>query len=103
MSKRVEKRFQSSDDVAKEYLREKQDNIAKEKAKSLTYGIRYHSRKKKGEKKRLAQLKAKRWKKKLARMQQAKALEATLGSPSPRKQNRTAEQDSAPSESFSTK
>ncbi len=93
MSKRVEKRFQSSDDVAKEYLTKKQKGIAKEKAKSLTYGIRYYSRKKKGEKQRLAQLKAKRWKKKLARMQQAKALEATLGSPSPRKQNKTAGQE----------
>ena len=92
MSKRVEKRFQSSDDVAKEYLRKKQKGIAKEKAKSLTYGIRYYSRKKKGERQRLAQLKAKDGKK-LARMQQAKALEATLGSPSPRKQNKTAEQD----------
>ena len=40
MSKRVEKRFQSSDDVAKEYLMKKHENKAKEKAKfDLVYGI----------------------------------------------------------------
>jgi CRP-like cAMP-binding protein len=82
MSKRVEKRFQSSDDVAKDYLRGKQEKKAKDKAKSLTYGIRYYTRKKKGERKRLADLKEKRWKEKLARLLQKKALEATLGSPS---------------------
>ena len=85
MSKRVEKRFQSSDDVAKEYLMKKHENKAKEKAKSLTYGIRYYTRKKNGERKRLADLKEKLWKEKLARMLQKKALEQTLGSPSSKK------------------
>ena len=80
MSKRVEKRFQSSDDVAKDYLRKKQEKKAKEKAKSLTYGIRYYTRKKKGERSRLADLKEKRWKERVARLLQKKALEATLGS-----------------------
>ena len=87
MSKRVEKRFQSSDDVAKEYLKKKHENKAKEKAKSLTYGIRYYTRKKNGERKRL-NLKEKLWKEKLARMLQKKALEQTLGSPSSRRRKR---------------
>ena len=62
MSKRVEKRFQSSDDVAKEYLTEKKKELQKRKQKVLLTELGT-IQEKRGERQRLAQLKAKRWKK----------------------------------------
>jgi CRP-like cAMP-binding protein len=81
IKQRANVRFKSSGDVANDFLLKKRRTNEAKRAKRMSYGVRYLLRKSEGDAKILEKRRQKKWKDKIMRLLQEKALAKSMGSP----------------------